>query len=57
MSIPVPITKKELKELRSVLLEEKQVICLDHASFVKTTLVAMELLSRCKDVAQVVKGF
>jgi hypothetical protein len=44
MTIEVPITRKERNQIRRVLRNEAEVICLDEASFIKTTLVAMEML-------------
>ncbi len=44
MSIPIQITKQELRTLRKVLRSKSIVVCIDEASYLKTLLVARDLL-------------
>jgi hypothetical protein len=55
MSIPVPITKPELRSLRKVLAKDEVVVCLDEVSFIKATLVAMDMLSSGREVKAEIK--
>jgi hypothetical protein len=57
MPIEIPITRKERNAIRRILRKEEEVICLDDAAFIKTTLVAMEML-QCgsSPVAKVTKA-
>jgi hypothetical protein len=57
MSVQVPITGKELRELESVLGEEREVVCLDDAAYLKALLVGREMLIRGDDVkAKIVRA-
>lgn len=57
MSIPVEITQTDYKRVKKMLLKEKEVICLDHTSYVATLLIGRELAIQGKLVAKIVKGF
>lgn len=58
MSIEIGITADEFQKLGRMLAKEKEVICLDHTSHVKTLLVARERLARGHKVtAKIVKGY
>jgi hypothetical protein len=43
MSIPVAITKSELKTLKKELRKEQDFICLDDATYIKANLVGLQL--------------
>lgn len=46
MSIPVPITPKELRDLRKILRHNPVVVCVGRDAYLKTVLVARDLLLR-----------
>jgi len=46
MSTQIPITPKELRSIRKVLRNDKEVVCLDETAYLKTLLVARDLLMR-----------
>jgi len=58
MSIPVPITKEEVKKITRELKKPQDVICLDVDSHLKTLLVGQSMLLLGKTVkAKIVKGY
>jgi hypothetical protein len=44
MGIPIAITPTELRRLQKALRTNTEIVCLDHAAYVKTLLVARDLL-------------
>jgi hypothetical protein len=57
MGIPVYITVKELRSIGRLLRDEREVLCMDEESYIKTLLVAVHRLSKGQTVrAKVVRA-
>ena len=58
MSIPVPITKEQVKKLSKLLKNETEVVCLDETTHLRALLVGQSMLLAGKPVkAKIIKGY
>ena len=54
----VPATTPEFRKVARLLTREKEIVCLDHASYVKLLLVGQNMALRGRQVkAKITKGF
>lgn len=56
MSIPVMITPKELRQLRRELKRRNTIVCLDDNAYLKTLLVARDMLIHGENVKTPIKS-
>lgn len=51
MSIQIPITPRDYKELKKLLLSGKEVVCLNERAYIMTLLVGRELMMQGRDMS------
>jgi hypothetical protein len=54
----VPVTRREIRKIKTTLRKQEQVVCLDSVAYVKTPLVGQGMLVSGEEVkAKIVKGY